>query len=70
MVTAGRQRLHELTGGFRIVLNDQDTAMTFRHGLGLRATGSKPNSFQQNRKPLGGLQSWKLITLETNNFAI
>src|SRR5258706_8890522 len=33
LVTAGRERLHELTGGFRIVLDDQNAAVTSRHGL-------------------------------------
>src|SRR6266478_3779255 len=33
LVPAGRERLHELTGGFRVVLNDQNTAVTSRHGL-------------------------------------
>src|ERR1700720_2184663 len=33
LVTAGRERIHQLTGGFRVVLNDQNTAVTSRHGL-------------------------------------
>src|SRR5882672_3486260 len=33
LVTAGRKRLHELTGGFRVILNDQNAAVTSRHGL-------------------------------------
>ncbi len=33
LVTAGRERLHELTGGFRIVLDDQNAAVTSRHGV-------------------------------------
>jgi hypothetical protein len=33
LVPARRERLDKLIGGFRVVLNDQDTAMTSRHGL-------------------------------------
>src|SRR6266478_5091914 len=33
LVTARRERIHQLTGGFRVVLNDQNTAVTSRHGL-------------------------------------
>jgi hypothetical protein len=33
MIPAGRERLHDLTGSFRVVLNDQNTAVTSRHGL-------------------------------------
>src|SRR5450631_520829 len=33
LVTAGRERIHQLTGGFRVVLNDQNTAVTSRHDL-------------------------------------
>src|SRR5207302_3562719 len=33
LVTAGRERFHELTGGFRVILNDQNAAVTSRHGL-------------------------------------
>src|SRR5258705_4696890 len=33
LVTAGRERLDELTGGFRVILNDQNAAVTSRHGL-------------------------------------
>src|SRR6202163_691279 len=33
LVTAGRERIHQLTGGFRVVLDDQNTAVTSRHGL-------------------------------------
>src|SRR5712672_3481723 len=32
LVTAGRERIHQLTGGFRVVLDDQITAVTSRHG--------------------------------------
>src|ERR1700704_414738 len=33
LVTTGRELFHELTGGFRIILNDQNAAVTSRHGL-------------------------------------
>src|SRR5712664_865510 len=33
LVTAGGERIHDLTGGFRVVLDDQNTAVTSRHGL-------------------------------------
>ena len=33
LVTAGRELIHELTGGFRVVLDDQNAAVTSRHGL-------------------------------------
>src|SRR6266850_7816381 len=33
LITAGRELFHELTGGFRIVLNDQNTAEASRHGF-------------------------------------
>src|SRR5215831_8215612 len=33
LVTAGRELVHELTGGLRVILNDQNAAMTSRHGL-------------------------------------
>src|ERR1700687_4968763 len=33
LVAAGRERLHDLTGSFRVVLNDENTAVTSRHGL-------------------------------------
>src|SRR6202011_282379 len=33
LVTAGRERLNELTSGFRVVLNDQHASVTSRHGL-------------------------------------
>src|SRR6266852_1115596 len=33
LVTAGGERIHDLAGGFRVVLDDQNTAVTSRHGL-------------------------------------
>jgi hypothetical protein len=33
LVAAGRELFRELTSGFRVVLNDHDTAVTSRHGL-------------------------------------
>src|SRR6185369_7223170 len=33
LVTAGLERFHELVGGFRVILNDQNAPMTSRHGL-------------------------------------
>src|SRR5882757_3046079 len=33
LVTAGRERIHELAGGFRVILDDQNTAMASCHGL-------------------------------------
>src|SRR5882757_1766471 len=33
LIAAGRERLRELTGGFRVVLNHQNAAVTSRHGL-------------------------------------
>ena len=33
LVTAGREQVHELTGGFRVILDDQNAAVTSRHGL-------------------------------------
>src|SRR5882724_5299934 len=33
LVTAGSERIHDLAGGFRVVLDDQNTAVTSRHGL-------------------------------------
>jgi hypothetical protein len=33
MVPARRELLDKLIGGFRVVLDDQDTAVTSRHGL-------------------------------------
>src|SRR5215475_6908081 len=35
LVAAGRQLLHELAGGFRVVFDHQDAAVTFRHVLRL-----------------------------------
>ena len=32
LVTAGRELFHELAGGFRVVLDDQNTAVIPRHG--------------------------------------
>src|SRR5712691_5744795 len=32
LVTAGSERIHDLAGGFRVVLDDQNTAVTSRHG--------------------------------------
>jgi len=43
LVTTGRQRIHELTGGFRVILNDQNTAVTSRHGFG------SPNDWSRSR---------------------
>jgi hypothetical protein len=53
LVTAGRELFHDLTGGFRVVLNDQNTAVTSRHGLPSPTGWQKPNSVWQNRKPPG-----------------
>src|SRR5467141_3197258 len=33
LIPAGRERFHELTGGLRVILNDQNAAVTSRHGL-------------------------------------
>jgi hypothetical protein len=33
MVSAGRKLFHELTGGFRVVLDDQNATVATRHGL-------------------------------------
>src|SRR6267143_439915 len=33
LVTAGGERIHDLAGGFRVVLDDQNTAVTSCHGL-------------------------------------
>src|SRR6266576_3456590 len=33
LVTAGGERIHDLASGFRVVLDDQNTAVTSRHGL-------------------------------------
>ncbi len=47
LVTAGRERLQELARGFRVVFDDQDTAVTSRHGVpSPNATGQKPMSHQ------------------------
>src|SRR5882762_9487842 len=43
LVTAARELLHELTGGFGVVLNDQNTAVTSRHGL------RSPNGMSKKR---------------------
>ena len=40
LVAAAREQFHELTGGFRIVLDDQNTAVTSCHGFRLRAATS------------------------------
>src|SRR5258708_1425674 len=33
LITGGRELFHEVTGGFRVVLNDQNTAEASRHGF-------------------------------------
>src|SRR5260221_479710 len=45
LVAAGRERIHQLTGGFRVVFNDQNTAVTSRHGFrSPKDWSEKPNS--------------------------
>jgi hypothetical protein len=41
-VTAGRERVHELAGGFRIVLNDQNAAVSC-HFFRVRTTSQRPS---------------------------
>src|SRR5260370_183828 len=52
LVAAGPKRFHELTGGLRVVLHDQNTAVTSRHGL--RSPNDRPKAeftlAKQNRK--------------------
>src|SRR5581483_8069522 len=52
LVAAGRELFHELTGGFRVVLDDQNTAVT-SHGFRLRTTGQWPNSLQIGSRKAG-----------------
>src|SRR5690348_8152198 len=40
LIAAGRELFHQLTSGFRVVLDDQDTAMASRHGLAPRIATS------------------------------
>src|SRR6266404_929121 len=44
LVPAGRERFHELTGGLRVILNDQNAAVTSRHGLPSPNDWPKPDS--------------------------
>src|SRR5216684_2125561 len=46
LVTAGRERVHDLTGGFRVVLNDQDAVVTSPHGL---SVSERVFTFAQSR---------------------
>src|SRR6266852_586812 len=54
LITAGRERLHQLTGGFRVVLNHQNAAVTSRHGL------PSPNNLPKAEFPLAKSEAAKL----------
>src|SRR5712675_2935243 len=54
LVTAGGERIHQLTGGFRVVLNDQNTAVTSRHRL------PSPNGWAKAEFPLAKSEAAKL----------
>src|SRR6266851_2937022 len=55
LVTAGRERIHQLTGGFRVVLDDQNTAVTSRHRLP-SPKSSVSERLAKSRFPIGKIE--------------
>src|SRR6266849_4357404 len=55
LVTTGHERLHQLTGGFRVVLNDQNTAVTSRHRLP-SPKSSVSERLAKSRFPIGKIE--------------
>src|SRR5713226_6212237 len=55
LVTAGRERIHQLTGGFRVVLDDQNTAVTSRHDLP-SPKSSVSERLAKSRFPIGKIE--------------
>src|SRR6266480_70532 len=63
-VAAGGKRIHQLAGGFRVVFNDQNTAVTSRHGLQSQKSSVSERPVKEPGSPSGAYRPAPTYTSE------